>query len=457
MGMVRVGWCLLVAQFEGYRNKPETVKTLFIAPQVPWPLTVGSKIRVYNLLKCYANMGEVTLVCLVENEAEAQEYQQIKQCCQQRHYFPLHVTNTVLGRHSGKLQALFDALCLQPKAVRYFNSDRLSAKTALLMAREKFDIIHVERLFMVKNVHAVLQQSRSELEHPLFVLDIDEFESEKMIHSAALDRWYSLKKYLHFLEFLKLKAYERRLLRRFDCILVCSERDRLQLQRSHSLPWVEIFSNGAEVGDCLMPTKGRDDGRTLVYFGAMNYQPNEDAVLYFVENILPLIRNRFPDIRFVVAGKSPSARLRALHNGHDLLVIGYVEDKQQLFGSCTAFIVPLRIGGGTRLKILEAMSFGKPVVSTSIGCEGIDVTPGENIKVADSPLNFATACVELLADETLRQELGNGGRELVLRRYQWHEIRKSYIKVLESRMNELGSEKSQRSRLSLAVRESDRK
>jgi glycosyltransferase involved in cell wall biosynthesis len=124
--------------------------------------------------------------------------------------------------------------------------------------------------------------------------------------------------------------------------------------------------------------------------------------------------------------------LCALNNGRDLLVTGYVEDKNQLFASCTAFVVPLRIGGGTRLKILEAMAFGRPVVSTTIGCEGIDVTPGEDILVADTPQDFAAACIDLLADEKQRQALGRAGRQLVERRYRWEAIRSGYVKALQN-------------------------
>lgn len=408
------------------------MKTLFLAPQVPWPLDVGSKIRVHNLLRCYAEMGDVTLMCFAENESEAQAVRNLEQYCKRIFCLPLMSTQSVPGQQSGKFGALMQLIRLRPRVVQFFNCPKLASRVESLVASEHFDIVHVERLFMAINANAVLQgQSRSG--RPLLVLDVDDLESKKIGRLAALRSWRSPQKYFDNLEFLKLKVFERRVLPRFDCVLVCSEKDRLQLARGHRLPWVEVFSNGAEVSDCVLPPGSRDDGRTLVFLGAMNYQPNEDAALYFAESILPLIRERLPGVRLVVAGKSPSPQLRALHNGRDLLVTGYVEDKNQLFTSCTAFVVPLRIGGGTRLKILEAMAFGKPVVSTTLGCEGINVTSGENILVADSPQDFAATCIDLLADETQRQALGRAGRELVERSYRWEAIRGGFVKTLQDR------------------------
>lgn len=406
------------------------MKTLFLAPQVPWPLDVGSKIRVHNFLRCYAEMGDVTLVCFAENQSEAQAVSNLNQYCKRIFCFPLWPAQFAPEQQSRKFGALMQLIRFKPRITQFFNCPKLASQVESLIASEHFDIVHVERLFMVINADAALR-GRPRSGRPLLVLDIDDLESEKIGRLAVLHSWRSMRKYFEMLEFLKLKAYERRILSQFDWVLVCSEKDRLYLVRSRRLPEIKVFSNGAEVSDCVLPSGARDDGSTLVFLGAMNYQPNEDAALYFIESILPLIRERLPSIRLIVAGKSPSPRLRTLHNGRDLLVTGYVEEKNQLFASCTVFVVPLRIGGGTRLKILETMAFGKPVVSTTIGCEGIDVKPVENILVADTPQDFAAACLNLLADETRRQALGRAGRELVERSYRWEAIRNGYVKVLQ--------------------------
>lgn len=405
------------------------MKTLVIAPQVPWPLDVGSKIRIHNFLRCYAEIGDVILVCFAHNESEIRAARNLEQYCKQIVYLPLVSAQSISEKRSGKFTALKQLIRLRPRLTQFFNCPELASQVESFVTSEHFDIVHVERLFMAINADAVLQ-SRPRSGRTLLVLDIDDLESEKIGRLAVLRSWRSMRRYFDILEFLKLKAYEWRILPQFDWALVCSDKDRLRLARNPRLSEIKVFSNGAEVSDCVLPPEDRDDGSTLVFLGVMNYQPNEDAALYFIESILPLIKAQLPSVRLVVAGKSPSPRLRDLHNGRDLLVTGYVEDKKQLFSSCTVFVVPLRIGGGTRLKILEAMAFGKPVVSTTIGCEGIDVKPGENILVADTPQDFATACLDLLADEIRRQALGRAGRELVVRSYRWEAIRNGYVKAL---------------------------
>ncbi len=414
----------------GLRRAVRAMKTLFITPQVPWPLDVGSKIRVHNLLRCYAEMGEVTLVCFAQDQVEAESVQQLERYCHRVYWLPLSASELRAAPATSRFGVLRRAMHPQPWAVRYFSSAELARRVGSLVDGEDIDVLHVERLSMTQNIgHTV--RSRSGGRPPYLVLDVDDLESEKMRRMAALEPWGSPRKYLHSLEWLKLYAYERLVLPRFDCALVCSEKDRRRLQQGRRSPRIEVFCNGADLDDRTTPKEQQDDGRTLVFLGALDYQPNEDAVLFFTHAVLPLVRRRVPSVRFIIAGKSPSARVRALDTGHDVVVTGYVQDKAEVFKSCTIFVVPLRIGGGTRIKILEAMAAGKPVVSTTVGCEGLDVAPSENILVADAPENFADACVELLLHETRRQTLGRAGRVLVLRSYRWEEIRRGYVETLE--------------------------
>lgn len=427
------------------------MKTLFVAPQVPWPLDVGSKIRVNNLLRCYAELGAVTLVCFAQDRSEIEGVSEVERYCHRVYLLPLNAGEADAASQVGRLGVLAQAMHAQPRLVRYFSSHGLVRRVASLVDGEDFDILHVERLAMAQYADCALRTC-SGARRPYLMLDLDDLESEKMRRMATLEPWGSPQKYLRLIEYLKLFVYERRVLPRFDCALVCSEHDRRRLQHGPRSPRVEVFCNGAEADDSAMLDEQRDAGRTLVFFGAINYQPNEDAALYFAESVLPLVRREVPDVQFIVAGKSPSARVRALENGHDVLVTGYVQDKTALFNSCTVFIVPLRIGGGTRIKILEAMAAAKPVVSTTVGCEGIDVTPGENILIANSPEAFAGACRDLLRNEAQRQAIGRAGRDLVLRRYRWGEIRKGYIKTLEDCLRGAGRTSLQQSPLASAVR-----
>jgi polysaccharide biosynthesis protein PslH len=405
-----------------------TFKTLFVAPQVPWPLDVGSKIRVHNLLRCYADVGPVTLVSFAQNEVEAQGTGEIerlaKRVCCFRFQPPAEGT--------GKRGVLQRAMQLTPRALSYFRCESLADKVGSLLADESFDILHVERLYMVENVRPVFA-GRRRSGPPFRVLDVDDLESSRMKRMAGVEPWLAPLKYVHGLEWLKLRRAERQFLPQFDCALVCSEKDRLALQHVHPGLGVEVFANGAEL-DLGAPAERHEDGRTIVFLGAMDYQPNEDAVLFFAQQVLPLLKRRVPQVRFMVAGKSPSPRVRALHDGKTVLVTGYVQDKAALFCECTVFVVPIRIGGGTRIKILEAMAASIPVVSTTVGCEGIDVAPDQNITIADAPAEFAEGCARLLLDAAGRRALGRAGRRLVELRYGWEQIRKRYVQELQDRL-----------------------
>lgn len=386
--------------------------TLFLAPQVPWPLDVGSKIRTWNLLKSYAELGPVTLVCYAQDEKEVAAAEALRGSVAALHVIRL----TPMPGSGGPLA---QALHRWPRIIRYFTRAEFSRTVNEVSAAQRFDIVHVERLFMAEGI-AGLAPSRA-----LRVLDVDDLESAKARRDLDAMSWRKPRKWLQTLDYLKLRAYESRTLRRFDQALVCSDLDRAALARRMVSGKAVTYRNGAELDATVRPAT--DDGRTLLFFGALDYGPNVDAALFLVREIWPRIRAAFPGVRLRIAGKSPCDEVRALHNGDDVQVTGYVSDKAELFASVTATVVPIRSGGGTRIKILEAMASGKAVVSTRVGCEGIDATDGENILFGDSAEEFAQACLRLLRDAPLRERLALAGRELVSRHYDWSSIRRDFV------------------------------
>src|SRR6185503_7113005 len=143
-----------------------------------------------------------------------------------------------------------------------------------------------------------------------------------------------------------------------------------------------------------------------VFTGSMDWYPNEDGILYFADTILPLIRRECPDAQVTVVGRDPSARLRAAASGRGVRLTGTVEDVRPYMSDAAVYVVPLRVGGGTRLKIFEALAMGKPVVSTTVGAEGLPLVPGKHYLRADEPADFARAVVALLRDPARRRRLG---------------------------------------------------
>jgi glycosyltransferase involved in cell wall biosynthesis len=409
----------------------KTVKTLFVSPQLPWPLDAGSKLRIYNLLRAYAELGPVTLVCFAQDEAELQHAPEMERYCHRVVCVPFDSGPSADVLPAGKLRTLLSQVIqLRPRMIRSFTSEAVTGHINALLEAEDFDIVHFARLSMTGNA-AGLVANRFAGRRPFRVVDTDDHESEKVRRHAAVEPWSSRRKYLHLLEYAKLHVYERRTLSRFDCALVCSENDpRLRHPR---VPSMEIVGNGAVVESASADPTPKDDGRTLMFLGAMGYPPNQDAVVWFVTHVLPLVRPRVPEVRFVIAGQKPSAAVSALHNGRDVLVTGYVHDTAELFRSSTVSVVPIRIAGGTRIKILESMAAAVPVISTTIGCEGIDAVPGEHVVIADTAQEFADRCVTLLLDPARRAALGRAGRSLVERQYRWEDIRDRYVRVLQRR------------------------
>jgi len=171
-----------------------------------------------------------------------------------------------------------------------------------------------------------------------------------------------------------------------------------------------------------------------LFIGNMEYRPNIDAVLYFCEQILPLIKTEIPQAELYIVGLNPGPEVLALA-GPGVYVTGPVADVRPYYSQCAACIVPLRAGGGTRLKILESMSLGRPVVSTSIGCEGLDVQNGEHLFIADTPQDFASKVLQLLGDENTRNHIVRRGRELVEQQYDWdvlaRQLLTSYMEVVK--------------------------
>jgi glycosyltransferase involved in cell wall biosynthesis len=154
----------------------------------------------------------------------------------------------------------------------------------------------------------------------------------------------------------------------------------------------------------------------------MHWRPNQDAVQYFVDEILPLVRKGRPDVSIAVVGQAPPAHIQKLDSLPGVHIVGRVDDVRPYVDAATVYVVPLRIGGGTRLKILEALAMSKAVVSTSVGAEGLDVIDGEHIMIADSAADFADRIERLLADSALRGKLGRAGRTLVAERYRWESL-----------------------------------
>jgi glycosyltransferase involved in cell wall biosynthesis len=219
-------------------------------------------------------------------------------------------------------------------------------------------------------------------------------------------------------------------LQQADAVLTVSDTDREMFAKLVPRNKITTVQTGVDV-DYFRPAPGKEQANMMVFTGSMDWMPNEDGILYFVAEILPLIRREIPDARLLVVGRSPSGRVKELAVRDSLIeVTGTVEDIRPFMDRAAVYVVPLRIGGGTRIKIFEAMAEGKAVVSTTIGAEGLPVADGQNIVIADRPSDFAGRVVTMLRDSDLRHSLGDAARKLVEENYSWGSVARQFAEVL---------------------------
>jgi glycosyltransferase involved in cell wall biosynthesis len=254
---------------------------------------------------------------------------------------------------------------------------------------------------------------------------VDEHNVEHRIieRCGSVERFWP-KQQLYFQQASKMRRFEANAIRNFSACTVVSDDDADVLKEltNDAVP-IHVLANGVDTEFFSTNFDGelsRNEEDAVVYTGSMDWMPNEDAVLYFIKDILPLIWKENPKVKFYVVGKGPSAALVEIGKSEPrIIVTDRVDDVRPYMARAKVFVTPLRIGGGTRIKILEAMSMEKAIISTSIGAEGIDYIDEKNIMIADRPQEFAKKVLLLLSAPQKRKELGKAGRQLVLGSYDW--------------------------------------
>jgi glycosyltransferase involved in cell wall biosynthesis len=226
------------------------------------------------------------------------------------------------------------------------------------------------------------------------------------------------------IQWRKLRRFERQVCRQCDRVVCVSAADAIALQQIDPALTVHVIPNGVDtdfyrrenVEPLNLPP------HSLVFTGTMDFRPNVDALMWFVQEVLPLIKARVPDVRVYVVGQRPHARLDALRDDPAVTITGAVDDTRPYIAAASVYIVPLRMGGGTRLKVLEALALQAPIVSTTLGVEGFEVTNGAELLLADDAADFARSIEELINDRERARALGQAGQSFAVQHYDWRSI-----------------------------------
>jgi glycosyltransferase involved in cell wall biosynthesis len=399
------------------------MKILFLAHRYPWPADDGTRQRVYHLLEALTERHRVTLLTVLfwdqPNPADCESFPLRHQCerviLQNGRLAPCPNRSSWWVRYASRIGRLLTGH--MPNLLRAWDDAGLVETLRGLKTSESFDLVWVERWFLAEPARRAGFRR--------IVVDIDDLESVRLGRVLAQAGWYRSKPF-DYVDLVKLYVYERSLVRRFWRLVVCKEADRSFFAGTRQK--VFVVPNGAAVLPETLPEQ-EQVGR-LLFVGNMGYDPNVAAVKDFHGRIFPQIRQRFPSSSFHIVGKEPGPAVLALQDGTTCVVHGGVPDLTPFYAAASVVVVPITLGSGTRLKVLEALMLGKAVVATSIAIEGLDLRPGLDLEIADDPGPFADACVRLLSDGAARRQLGRMGRARVLERYQWKAICPSVARTL---------------------------
>ncbi len=282
---------------------------------------------------------------------------------------------------------------------------------------QAWDFVQIEGIHFYSYIPAI----RKAKGKPRIMCDWHNVESELMERFSAHASTPLLKRLYGRRTTSLIRSLETRLLAECDAHTVCSERERRLLLERDPAAKIAAIPNGVDTA-FFSRRNTAEAGRDIVFVGSMDYHANIDAALYFAREIWPALRGDMPERRFVIVGARPTAEVLALASDPGVEVTGTVPDIRPYYESAAAVVVPVRVGSGTRLKVLEAMAAGAPIVSTTLGAEGIEYTDGRDLLIADSAPDFTRRLRELLGNGELLRSIAGGGRELVERKYDWNII-----------------------------------
>lgn len=387
---------------------------LYICPKLPYPPFRGDKLVIYNQLKFLSKRHKVTLLTMIEKGEELEVLSGSP---------PFYSRILTFKKRPNFSLSNFIMLCCKKypfNVIRYYSPEMFKCSKNLIESAE-FDIVHVAFYFMT---HYAVSKHIKVPKRTGLILDTHNIEYLVYSKYALLTKNPFLKLFMK-LESEKLKWYELSSYKKFDKCIVFSALDRDNILKLTKASNIVINPAPIEIIDRqrndFLPASNEEEN-VILYFGNFRYIANDDAIRFFCENIFPIVKTRLPNVKFIIAGQFPSKYVLALGKDPNIKITGFVQNMKDLLKKASLVIVPLRIGGGTRIKILEAWTAGKAVVSTSIGAEGVDVTEGEDIVIADSAEDFANAVVSLLNDKARRDAIGQAAFRKVCERYNPEKI-----------------------------------
>ncbi len=375
------------------------MKILFLSRWFPYPTNNGSKLRIYNLLRGLSKHHDVTLLSFADQPDVSPEAPEVRSICSEVQVIPWREFDP------NSVRAKLGFLNLKPRSIIDTFSPEMAQAITDALSKQKYDVVIASQLQMAayypyfQNIPAVFEE-----------IEIG------LIYGQAKTSADKVQRLRHAFTWFKLRIYLSQLLKSFQAVTVVSEQERKLIAETFPhVKNVQVVPNCMNMDD-YKNIYAEPKPNTLIFTGSFRYHTNYEAMVWFIKDVFPLILEQVPDAQLIITGEHAGLPLPSNRN---VTLAGYVDDIKGLIASSTVAIAPIWSGGGTRLKILEAMAIGTPVVATTKGAEGLDAQIGEHLFVADAPDEFTKYVIQLFADQGLRQTMANNARRLVREKYDW--------------------------------------
>lgn len=380
------------------------MKILFLANRTPYPPYRGDKLKIFNLARRLKGRHELHLLTFAQTKEDLTYKSELEKIFTKVHFIYLPKWQSAFNCAA----ALWSSVPLQ---VLYFKSPAMRAKLAEVLATDKFDAVHVQHLRMSPYMADNKSVGR--------ILDMpDAFSLYWQRRTDAATN--PLVKLFNNMERRRVLKYEP-VMNSYDLSLVCSQEDLEYLKQTHHIQDVHLLPNGVDLDTFTAGGHDYSHNHTLLFTGNMDYAPNVDAVQYFVQDVLPLIRQKHPQVQFIIAGQRPVKKVLDLATDN-IKVTGFIKDLAAVYNQASVVVAPLRFGAGTQNKVLEAMAMGVPVVCSNIGFKGLGIESGDGAIMRTDAEGFAASVCQLLSSEEERLKVGMKGMEVIKKGFGWDAI-----------------------------------
>ena len=403
---------------------------LWLKTELLHPVDKGGRIRTYQMLRAIAREHRVTYLTLDDGGAAPDAPELAHEYAQDVVQVPFDPP--ARGSAGFYLDLARNAMSSLPYAVGKYRSRAFEAKIAQLAAAggaggaggDAVDVVVCDFLAPAVNLPGALPIPVVLFQHNV---EAEIWRRHTDVASNPIAKRYFGEQYR------RMERFEGEACRRVAHVVAVSDQDADHFRTRYGATGVSAVATGVDTEYFTPSGAQMPAGPELVFTGSMDWMPNEDGILWFAREILPRLRARMPDATVTVVGRNPTAALKALAGeGSGIRVTGRVDDVRPYMERARVFVVPLRVGGGTRLKIYEAMAMGLPVVSTTIGAEGLPVRDGEHLVIGDTPDSFADACAALLADAPRAAAIGGAAQRLVREHFGWERIARDFVETCEA-------------------------